>query len=167
MTRLISFKGIHANKLSTFYFNPSEYYIDHVFLRKSSWFLRFMWCLGGNLHYFLLIFLFRAPNMKFRNYLPHDKHLQEGKLAPVDLPKFEDPIAPVQQPSDKIEVCSHEFWYTKYSSIFFPSHLLLLIPKYRILFWTLPQRNQTGIWGETCRRSLTSLRDGLRKHYMS
>ncbi|PKU74162.1 coiled-coil domain-containing protein 12 [Dendrobium catenatum] len=45
----------------------------------------------------------KAPNMKFRNYLPHDKHLQEGKLAPVDLPKFEDPIAPVQQPSDKIE----------------------------------------------------------------
>ncbi|KAM7475249.1 hypothetical protein LguiB_022492 [Lonicera macranthoides] len=32
-------------------------------------------------------------NMKFRNYLPHDKQLQEGKLAPPVLPKFEDPIA--------------------------------------------------------------------------
>ncbi|CAA3008618.1 Hypothetical predicted protein [Olea europaea subsp. europaea] len=31
-------------------------------------------------------------NMKFRNYLPHDKQLQEGKLAPPVLPKFEDPI---------------------------------------------------------------------------
>ncbi|XP_020593738.1 coiled-coil domain-containing protein 12 isoform X2 [Phalaenopsis equestris] len=45
----------------------------------------------------------KTPNMKFRNYLPHDKLLQEGKLPPVDLPKFEDPIAPVQEPSDKIE----------------------------------------------------------------
>ncbi|XP_047339265.1 coiled-coil domain-containing protein 12-like [Impatiens glandulifera] len=30
--------------------------------------------------------------MKFRNYLPHDKELQEGKLAPPSLPKFEDPV---------------------------------------------------------------------------
>ncbi|KAJ3689175.1 hypothetical protein LUZ61_018339 [Rhynchospora tenuis] len=34
----------------------------------------------------------KLPNMKFRNYLPHDKQLQEGKLAPVALPKFEDPV---------------------------------------------------------------------------
>ncbi|KAI3745729.1 hypothetical protein L6452_08135 [Arctium lappa] len=32
-------------------------------------------------------------NVKFRNYLPHDKQLQEGKLAPPQLPKFEDPVA--------------------------------------------------------------------------
>ncbi|KAK7269020.1 hypothetical protein RIF29_21735 [Crotalaria pallida] len=32
-------------------------------------------------------------SMKFRNYVPHDKHLQEGKLAPAVLPKFEDPAA--------------------------------------------------------------------------
>lgn len=32
-------------------------------------------------------------NMRFRNYLPHDKQLQEGKLAPPVLPKFEDPVA--------------------------------------------------------------------------
>ncbi|XP_042502900.1 coiled-coil domain-containing protein 12 isoform X1 [Macadamia integrifolia] len=32
-------------------------------------------------------------SMKFRNYLPHDKQLQEGKLAAPVLPKFEDPIA--------------------------------------------------------------------------
>lgn len=31
--------------------------------------------------------------MKFRNYVPHDKELQEGKLAPPVLPKFEDPVA--------------------------------------------------------------------------
>lgn len=43
--------------------------------------------------------------MKFRNYVPHDKHLQEGKLAPVVLPKFEDPLAadapPAPQPEAK------------------------------------------------------------------
>ncbi|MED6158179.1 hypothetical protein PIB30_030349 [Stylosanthes scabra] len=33
-------------------------------------------------------------SMKFRNYVPHDKELQEGKLAPAVLPKFEDPAAP-------------------------------------------------------------------------
>ncbi|XP_078151691.1 cwf18 pre-mRNA splicing factor isoform X1 [Carex rostrata] len=40
----------------------------------------------------------KLPNMKFRNYLPHDKQLQEGKLAPVALPKFEDPVvvAPIE-----------------------------------------------------------------------
>lgn len=31
--------------------------------------------------------------MKFRNYLPHDEQLRGGKLAPVSLPKFEDPIS--------------------------------------------------------------------------
>jgi len=46
--------------------------------------------------------------MKFRNYLPHDKQLQEGKLAPAVLPKFEDPVAaaaPIM--AEKIEVCYH------------------------------------------------------------
>ncbi|KAL8139315.1 hypothetical protein V2J09_005336 [Rumex salicifolius] len=41
-------------------------------------------------------------NMKFRNYLPQDKELQEGRLAPPDLPKFEDPVAPAP-PSEKNE----------------------------------------------------------------
>ncbi|KAF3786009.1 Coiled-coil domain-containing protein 12 [Nymphaea thermarum] len=31
--------------------------------------------------------------VKFRNYLPHDKQLQESKLAPPVLPKFEDPAS--------------------------------------------------------------------------
>ncbi|KAL0535492.1 hypothetical protein IC582_029823 [Cucumis melo] len=41
-------------------------------------------------------------NMKFRNYVPHDKELQEGKLAPPVLPKFEDPVTtePPQQKED-------------------------------------------------------------------
>ncbi|PSS08336.1 Coiled-coil domain-containing protein [Actinidia chinensis var. chinensis] len=42
-------------------------------------------------------------NMKFRNYLPHDKQLQEGKLAPPVLPKFEDPVAIVPVPEEKKE----------------------------------------------------------------
>ncbi|KAL5200367.1 hypothetical protein ABZP36_021570 [Zizania latifolia] len=33
------------------------------------------------------------PAMKFRNYLPHDEQLRGGKLAPVSLPKFDDPIS--------------------------------------------------------------------------
>ncbi|KAL1340085.1 hypothetical protein AAHE18_U092300 [Arachis hypogaea] len=37
-------------------------------------------------------------SMKFRNYVPHDKELQEGKLAPAVLPKFEDPAAPAPPP---------------------------------------------------------------------
>ncbi|KAF3438412.1 hypothetical protein FNV43_RR21174 [Rhamnella rubrinervis] len=42
-------------------------------------------------------------NMKFRNYVPHDKQLQEGKLPPPELLKFEDPVAAVPPPSDKKE----------------------------------------------------------------
>lgn len=42
--------------------------------------------------------------MKFRNYLPHDKQLQEGKVAPPVLPKFEDPIATLPPVEEKKEV---------------------------------------------------------------
>ncbi|XP_059647229.1 uncharacterized protein LOC132293679 isoform X2 [Cornus florida] len=42
-------------------------------------------------------------NMKFRNYVPHDKQLQEGKLAPPVLPKFEDPVAAAPPPEEKKE----------------------------------------------------------------
>ncbi|CAN6467494.1 unnamed protein product [Victoria cruziana] len=38
--------------------------------------------------------------VKFRNYLPHDKQLQEDKLAPPVLPKFEDPVATAAAPRD-------------------------------------------------------------------
>lgn len=44
--------------------------------------------------------------MKFRNYLPHDKQLQEGKLAPVALPKFEDPVVVAPIEPQKAEVCT-------------------------------------------------------------
>ena len=43
--------------------------------------------------------------MKFRNYVPHDKQLQEAKLAPPVLPKFEDPVAAAPPPSENKEVC--------------------------------------------------------------
>lgn len=43
-------------------------------------------------------------NVKFRNYLPHDKQLQEGKLAPPELPKFEDPVASEPPVEEKKEV---------------------------------------------------------------
>lgn len=42
-------------------------------------------------------------NMKFRNYLPHDKQLQEGKLAAPVLPKFEDPVAILPVPEEEKE----------------------------------------------------------------
>lgn len=46
----------------------------------------------------------RYLTMKFRNYVPHDKQLQEGKLPPPVLPKFDDPVAAAPPPSDKKEV---------------------------------------------------------------
>ncbi|XVF23575.1 hypothetical protein REPUB_Repub13aG0050600 [Reevesia pubescens] len=43
------------------------------------------------------------PSMKFRNYVPHDKQLQDGKVAPPVLPKFEDPVAAAPPPSEDKE----------------------------------------------------------------
>uniref|UniRef100_A0A7C8ZFV5 Coiled-coil domain-containing protein 12 n=2 Tax=Opuntia streptacantha TaxID=393608 RepID=A0A7C8ZFV5_OPUST len=40
-------------------------------------------------------------NLKFRNYLPHDKQLQEGKLTAPELPKFDDPVATAPPPEKK------------------------------------------------------------------
>ncbi|PWA73542.1 mRNA splicing factor, Cwf18 [Artemisia annua] len=47
-------------------------------------------------------------NVKFRNYLPHDKQLQEGKLAPPELPKFEDPVA-AEPPVEEKKECITSF----------------------------------------------------------
>lgn len=54
--------------------------------------------------------------MKFRNYLPHDKQLQEGKLAPPKLPKFEDPVASEPPAEEKKEV---SFVFLCYINLFF------------------------------------------------
>nr|CAB3469129.1 unnamed protein product [Digitaria exilis]CAB3471540.1 unnamed protein product [Digitaria exilis] len=43
------------------------------------------------------------PAMKFRNYLPHDEQLRGGKLAPVSLPKFEDPISAETAEPNQVE----------------------------------------------------------------
>ncbi|KDP45824.1 hypothetical protein JCGZ_17431 [Jatropha curcas] len=43
------------------------------------------------------------PSMKFRNYVPQAKELQEAKLAPPVLPKFEDPVAAAPPPSETKE----------------------------------------------------------------
>ncbi|CAN0866392.1 Coiled-coil domain-containing protein 12 [Linum grandiflorum] len=43
------------------------------------------------------------PGLKFRNYVPQAKELQEGRLAPPVLPKFEDPIAAAPPPTEKKE----------------------------------------------------------------
>ncbi|KAG9441997.1 hypothetical protein H6P81_017851 [Aristolochia fimbriata] len=43
-----------------------------------------------------------APNVKFRNYLPQDKQLQEGKLAPPVPSKFEDPVT-APPPAEKVD----------------------------------------------------------------
>lgn len=42
--------------------------------------------------------------MKFRNYLPHDEQLRGGKLPPVSLPKFEDPISAESAEPKQLEV---------------------------------------------------------------
>ncbi|KAF0902210.1 hypothetical protein E2562_014449 [Oryza meyeriana var. granulata] len=44
------------------------------------------------------------PAMKFRNYLPHDEQLRGGKLAPVSLPKFEDPISAETAEPKQLEI---------------------------------------------------------------
>lgn len=46
-----------------------------------------------------------GPAMKFRNYVPQDKELQDGKVAPPELPKFEDPITALPPSVEKKEVC--------------------------------------------------------------
>ncbi|KAJ8767977.1 hypothetical protein K2173_020917 [Erythroxylum novogranatense] len=43
------------------------------------------------------------PSMKFRNYVPQDKELHEGKIAPPVLPKFEEPVAIEPPPLEKKE----------------------------------------------------------------
>ena len=42
--------------------------------------------------------------LKFRNYLPHDERLRGGKVAPLSLPKFEDPIAADAAEPKQLEV---------------------------------------------------------------
>lgn len=60
--------------------------------------------------------------MKFRNYVPHDKHLQEGKLAPAVLPKFEDPVATAPPPEKKevlylVVGCYHSIYSISMASL--------------------------------------------------
>lgn len=55
--------------------------------------------------------------MKFRNYVPHDKNLQEGKLAPAVLPKFEDPVSAPQPDPQPQEVSYYPIYLN--SLIFF------------------------------------------------
>ncbi|XP_049936161.1 uncharacterized protein LOC116262407 [Nymphaea colorata] len=45
--------------------------------------------------------------VKFRNYLPHDKQLQENKLAPPVLPKFEDPAS--STPAAPLDIAADPF----------------------------------------------------------
>ncbi|KFK23537.1 hypothetical protein AALP_AAs63573U000100 [Arabis alpina] len=44
-----------------------------------------------------------GPEMKFRNYVPQAKELQDGKVVPPELPKFEDPIAALPPVVEKKE----------------------------------------------------------------
>ncbi|EPS62441.1 hypothetical protein M569_12350, partial [Genlisea aurea] len=48
-------------------------------------------------------------NMRFRNYIPHDKQLQEGKLVPHVLPKFEDPPQLAAAPASSEETKEDPF----------------------------------------------------------
>lgn len=70
--------------------------------------------------------------MKFRNYVPHDKHLQEGKLAPAVLPKFEDPVAsapePESQPKEVLYLVPLSLSYTH-------THTLKLIDSNLVFFF--------------------------------
>ena len=57
-----------------------------------------------NMYAFLVFLLHSNLGMKFRNYVPHDKQLQDGKVAPPVLPKFDDPVAAAPPPSEDQEV---------------------------------------------------------------
>lgn len=58
---------------------------------------------GVNNSYLTCHFFCSCRNaMKFRNYVPQDKLLQEGKLAPAVLPKFEDPVAAAPPPEKEV-----------------------------------------------------------------
>ncbi|CAH2055061.1 unnamed protein product [Thlaspi arvense] len=48
-----------------------------------------------------------GPAMKFRNYVPQDKELQDGKVAPPEIPKFEDPVAALAPAVEKKELRFH------------------------------------------------------------
>jgi hypothetical protein len=52
--------------------------------------------------------------MKFRNYLPHDEQLRGGKLAPVSLPKFEDPISAETAEPKEVEV---QLWCSQFQEL--------------------------------------------------
>ncbi|KAF7105478.1 hypothetical protein CFC21_106286 [Triticum aestivum] len=48
--------------------------------------------------------------LKFRNYLPHDERLRGGKVAPLSLPKFEDPIAADAAEPKQLEGKTHHIY---------------------------------------------------------
>ncbi|KAL5556975.1 hypothetical protein UlMin_039211 [Ulmus minor] len=79
-------------------------------------------------------------SMKFRNYVPHDKQLQEGKLPPPMLPKFEDPVKAAPPPSEKKED-----------------------PFVNIA----PKKPNWDLWRDMCRRSLISLKDEPRRRFIN
>lgn len=76
---------------------------------------------------YLMIYL-TSVNMKFRNYLPHDKQLQEGKLAPPVLPKFEDPVMAAPPPEEEKEVL-HLVLYPAHCRIYSRVMLNVVIEK--------------------------------------
>lgn len=53
----------------------------------------------------IALWFYSGPAMKFRNYVPQAKELQDGKVAPPELPKFEDPIVALPPAVEKKEVC--------------------------------------------------------------
>lgn len=57
-----------------------------------------------------------GPAMKFRNYVPQAKELQDGKVAPLELPKFEDPIAALPPAVEKKEVCEYFSFICKWTT---------------------------------------------------
>lgn len=101
---------------------PDKWYGLWTAERWSSWnlhfgeakhLMRWEWGLVGIINHSTITVSCRKLNMKFRNYLPHDKELQEGKLAPPVLPKFEDPVDVDPPPSEKNEVINLQtlYWF--------------------------------------------------------
>ncbi|KAF3794409.1 Coiled-coil domain-containing protein 12 [Nymphaea thermarum] len=62
--------------------------------------------------------------VKFRNYLPHDKQLQENKLAPPVLPKFEDPAS--SAPAAPRDIAAVFFFFLLTSSEYYINEAILV-----------------------------------------
>lgn len=70
--------------------------------------------------------------MKFRNYLPRAKELQEGKFVPPAPPKFDEPVSEIAPQSDDAEVLMYNSYSMHVVDMYTPIKYLQYAGKSRI-----------------------------------